>query len=380
MINEYSSQVNYDGPKKSRELAVKLRKITAIGSATLIGAIGIGKAAWEVKDQSGEHTVYPPKQLGQVAVNNRLGLLSWNMHNETRWRIGEIEEIATQQELDVIALQEVNAKDAKRLQISTEGWYVTYAMADAKTNFQSGGFGNVIMTRQRPKDIQTRPIDGTSYIQSVLGTVEGLFVDVANAETSLENAADGSQEDRVALAMTINSRDGDKDIETRFITAHIASNREVGYIYGHQKIHKSQMSELKDFIKDNLRKGRPTFVCGDLNAPPEEVIPWFRSMDFTVVRTDPTFAGGRQTLDYCAYNPGAEGLLTLENGRVMKNHITDHHPMIVNFSLDDQEKIALKYRRPTTPKQERQNQLSLHYQTHQSIQANASMPVRRVDR
>lgn len=340
----------------------------AIGASALAFA-GIlytgGKVVWwDRLDKAGEMIHVEPPQSALHENVRRFGrevvVITYNLHAEAANREDELRRLAKQ--ADVLAMQEITFNDVRSFNLlARDGLYTTIAKADARQKLGTDWQGNAIITKQYPQNPAAKAIRGTSYTKTILGSIDGFFTDVAQAETSLKNTADGSQEDRVAQAVTIQAMNGDNPVNIRIINAHISGNREVGYIFGTDNVHKNQREELEDIISEELEKKIPIILMGDFNGQPKEIVPRLSSLGLTVVVTGPTFTDGVQRLDYIAYHPAGLGKsFTLKDIKVLKEK-TDHHAVRATFILPAPEKFALKYKRPFSEHQQSRNELELHY-------------------
>ncbi len=276
-------------PEES-EKSHKIRKgITVV----LIGGLSI--AAWQLFDKSGDVEKIEPIHPKQQEIDETHRQLSWNMHNEAAKRWRQINTLIQEKDLDVAVLQEVSRKDFKKLASRLPDFYVTYAMADAKSKPDEGGYGNLIISKQKPRDVKGLSLTGSKFLSGVVHTVTGLTQDAAYANTKLSQTGKGFQADRSALAMTLSVRRGEELEDVRVITSHIA---------GDERVHDEQFSDLLDFVRKETAPNRPTVFCGDLNSTPENVIPNFAELGFITPETGGTWTGpSNRTIDYCAYKP-----------------------------------------------------------------------------
>lgn len=312
---------NFDAPQAYQEDKgegrLGWRKYAAVGSVVVALAFGI----WKYLDQSGEIEGYTPDKPVPAAIDNELSVGSWNMRHETAERVGQIAKVIKHGKLDVMALQEVSGNDLDDLAERFPGWHVRSVVTDLAARPLEGGGHNVFMSRQSPKDVETRSLEGTSVLSSIAGVITGLGVDVANADTSFEETKSGRQEERAAIAMTIKVRQGEDLRELDIITSHIS---------GEPRVHEDQREKLMDFIDDNRDKGRPAIFCGDLNSGPDEVIPDMAELGFITPQTGRT-ATGNKTIDYCSYYEA--DILGLGDVAVLPNPKTDHYPIIASWKI-----------------------------------------------
>lgn len=319
MNNQETSQTHQ---VKNGEGRLNWRKYAAAGSVAVALAFG----AWKQLDKSGEVEGYDPIHPVPEAIDDELNIGSWNMEHQTAERVDQIARVINHGELDVMALQEVSGDDLNDLEGRFPSWYIRPVATDLAARPLEGGGYNVLMSKQEPKNVRTKTLDGTSILDTVLGVISGLGTDVANADTSLDNAKDGRQEERAAIAMTLSVRQGDRTRDVRVVTSHIS---------GDDRVHYDQREDLIDMIKDtNL----PTIFAGDLNGTPETMIEAFKDTDgrkendpeFKVARTGETSTDGR-VIDFFIYNH-PEALLRAY-AKAMPNPKTDHYPIRFKWAL-----------------------------------------------
>lgn len=314
-----------------------LRRKVLVGALALVAAGGV-LVVMQPFDKTGKVGSYEPANPLPSDSDDILDVATWNMHSDTTDHLGDIEKIIKKENTDVMALQEVKPEQLRDLTSNFPRWYLSYVIADGRSKPAGGGnHANVIMTRQKPRDVEAAKIEGSGNIESAWERVEGFVIDAASAREyvsedskkpdieSLKNTRDKVQEHRAALAVTIKVGNQDKR-DVRIITGHIA---------GHRSVHSGQFKQLIEIIKDNDKDDRPTVFCGDLNASQREVIPKFARLGgFIVDRTSSTSDSGK-TLDYCPYSEA--GFLGLGNTKVLKKYKTDHHPIVVRWYISKQD-------------------------------------------
>lgn len=289
------------------------RMAVICGGLLALAAAGI---FWNNFDNSGEVREYGSLEQLEPNVDNELRVGSWNMHNELSARYNEVKEVLEEQELDVLALQEVDAEDARGLQYHLPEWQTTFVVADSKVEPLQGGYGNVLLTRQKLENISSKVIGGTSIGDSVIRFFSGFGVDVAQANTDFTKAKEGVEENRATIAGTIKVQFGDALRDVRIITGHISAQ---------QDFHERQLEEQMDFIKDNIKSGRPLVFAGDMNANPSEFIPEAAKLGMITPETSNTSLSGR-TIDFVSYR--TEGILGLAKVSVENGHATDHRLIV----------------------------------------------------
>jgi endonuclease/exonuclease/phosphatase family metal-dependent hydrolase len=302
---------------KNRRRIITPRRAAAVGLICLAGAAGYGGKS--LINESGQSTLYMPAQVQEQVIDNHMGVVDWNMHNEVLSHTGQLRKLMARNKADVVTLQEVNANDAQKLARKFPRWYTSFVIGERLLQQpNSGGYGNVIMTRQKPTNIKTQSITSDSLFSKAKHMTFGLFDDVAHANTSAPKMKEGMQERRAIIAETIQVRDADKLRDVQIITTHIA---------GIDRIGNPQMDKVEKFVKKVSKEGLPTIFCADLNDIPEEVIPRFTKLGFIVPQTNtPTTVETGITVDYCMYRE--EGVLGLGSVNVSPPGIeTDHRAL-----------------------------------------------------
>lgn len=288
--------------------------------AAAAAIVTLGLAAHENYDRSGEITSYDPIKKGSHLIDNKLNVLSWNMHNETSEKYVEIGSIVKSHKIDAVALQEISANDAKGLSKYFPEAYIKYAMADAKTKITDGGYGNVLMTFQEQKGADAVSIDGNSTVEAALNAATGFLADASDLALgqghSFKHTKDATQEDRSALSSTIQVQQGDSLTDVRIITGHVGSVNE--------ELLEEQYDQLHDYLRGEAEENEAAVFCGDINIGQEKAIPSFLRIGFYAYQTARTTQSGTNT-DYCAYRPG--GTFGSGEVRVLKNH-TDHYALV----------------------------------------------------
>jgi endonuclease/exonuclease/phosphatase family metal-dependent hydrolase len=336
-VSEPEKQQESNDAETQKSVA-NLRKKFLVGAVALVAAAGAAFMAIQPFDKTGKVGSYEPANPLSPKNNDKLHVVSWNMHSDTPDHLDDIEGIIKDHDIDAVALQEVKPEQVRQdLADSFPRWYLSYVVADGRSQPAGGGnHANAWMTRQKPKDVKAYKIDGSGNAESVFGRLEGLVVDAASASgyltgeqddsepaiESLRNTRDKVQEHRAVIALTVEVGSGENKRDVRLISSHIA---------GHRSVHYDQLDQLIKITKDNVKDNRPTVLCGDLNASPREVIPRFAQLgSFIVDRTSSTSDSGK-TLDYCAYDEA--DFLGLGNTKALKKYMTDHHPILSRWHI-----------------------------------------------
>jgi exonuclease III len=311
--------------KKEKRLRPRsLATCMAVGTLAVFGGTNI----YNRIEEAGSGKVIHAAEPVTVHPDQDLQMCSLNMHDETANKLGMLTKMISKEDCDPIALQEVNKDDMDLLGSFFPEFNIVTVVADAiKQQPKNGGYGNVLMTRQQPRDIKRLSIKGTPLDKGLLAAAGKILPNITVAE-AWASASTALQEDRGAVAMTIKVDDVGKDKDLRVITSHIAGLNINGQPdFNLWKQHNEQFAKLLGFIKDNTEKGRPTVFCGDLNASKEEVVPAFANLGY-VVPTDgveETLVDTGEVIDHCAvYEAGILGLGQVE---VLKKYKTDHYAL-----------------------------------------------------
>ncbi|HSW85454.1 MAG TPA: endonuclease/exonuclease/phosphatase family protein [Candidatus Saccharimonadales bacterium] len=309
---EHSSQLGFTESHRRRLPNV----VTSFVGAVVIGASGF--AAWKLLNKSGEYQHFQPTVAEKAPVDNVERIISWNMEGQTDERIDQLHVLV--KNADVVMLQEVSTADAKILHKDFPAWHIVYALADQKQHWTQGGYGDVQMSRQDPKNIETRSIAGTSLTDTAVRTVAGLPSDVVNLNPNLDSTKAGWQEQRVVEAETTKVRNSGKLIDIRTINVHISGNNSV---------HTRQLDDAMDFVKGNWKSDEPMVVCGDFNGGAASITSDFVDSRMVTPAKEGEFSGYNG--DFCAYNMA--GHLSLARVKVSSEFFTDHYPLKFSWKL-----------------------------------------------
>ncbi len=300
-----------------------------IGALAVTASVITG-AAWQYKQiHSGEKVVIEPNKQHHITIDQNIDVITWNMHNETASRTEDLKEMIDQNQPDAIALQEVAADDVDDIHAALPNWYISYVNSDIKDGLLVGGLGNAILTQQKPRSVTSTRIDGTSLVESAYGFVTGLAGDIAHADTDFDRAKRGIQANRSTVALTIKYYDGTEDKDLRIITSHPSGN---------SSVKRAQFDELVEFIGDDTEEGRPTIVCLDANASPEEIAPALNRIGYiTGYNTKPTSTGKDFPIDHCGYTEKEK--LGADKTQVLSRFVTDHSALKISFRAGESSTI-----------------------------------------
>jgi endonuclease/exonuclease/phosphatase family metal-dependent hydrolase len=295
---------------RNRALAVGITAVAALG------------VAWKYMEapEGVEHIA--PAVHKVAIIDNILKVGSWNMHGQAAERAGQIHKLASG--LDALALQEVAHDDIAALKEEMPEYHIEYKVADKKQHVLDGGLGNAWLTIQKPKDVKSLVMKGTSLETTTTRTIAGVATDIIQGDTGLTSTRDGMQEDRAALAETIKVYNSGKLIDVRLITTHLSSHLDLS-------IHQRQLSQVLKFIKSNEKSGRPTVVMGDFNAGSREIVDAFSTVGLVSQDTPGTSVTSKRTIDHAGYFMAH--ILPLAKISVPHDLKTDHYPLLAEWSL-----------------------------------------------
>jgi len=308
---------------------LRSKRLTALASA---GSLALG--AWGYLHQSGEVTVLDPTIERTTHEDNILRVASMMMEGKTATLAPLLGHMAHTRKWDAILLQEVTKDDTQVLNNDRYfgAWHVTFALGDIKQHLPDGGYGNAILTRQKPRDISKKVLPGSSMIDTAAHAYAGVGEDaIANVVKTIKNQAfsptisntkDALQESRVAVAETVTFNFFDRPVDIRFANSHIAGVAE----NANPAVHDTQYDGLFAFLEDNVSSKRPTIFCGDLNSPQQSYVYSLIDARLRPVPNDePTTLGGRN-IDVCASSNGGNGVLGLsEDLRIVRGLHSDHY-------------------------------------------------------
>jgi exonuclease III len=330
----FEEALKKDRAAKKNESKKRSRRLATYASIGLAMLSGFGFAVKNEFKGSDTKNLIPPDVIAYPddLINPETHIVSWNVQGKAAKLSRRIERIAINRGADAVFLQEVKRRDVQKLHENMPGWFVKFGLAE---RIQHGGYGNVIMTRQKPEDIQTATFNGTSAPKAIFGTTLGVIKDVARdpVNPSFNETKDAWQETRGAIALTIKVRVADKLVNERLVTSHIAPPGRRDEHGQKEEIHIAQREELENFIGDNKKKGRPLIVFGDFNAHAEEITTRFRPLELSaLVPSESTMVRRQDINDFGVADD--EGVLGSGETTVLKTKGSDHWPVLVEFDGD----------------------------------------------
>lgn len=286
----------------------------SVGTAAALLAVGTAVATYRQIERTASVVEVIPPPNGQVyleeAVSSNTRIMSFNTHGHAERIVGRYLRRAEKEHVTVALMQEVKPSD----KLSRRNWYTVPVTAEP---LQHGGQGIAAMVYgQRPTDAKQVVFDGTDFVESAIGMLEG-------AISPIRSTSDGWQEKRAVMAFTIKGKFYNrlkKKFEVkdeRIMNTQIAGASKKGQDPLRRQVNIAQFAGLLRVMASNDKDGRPTIICGDLNTPPEKVITRFSNLGFIVPGTRGTMVANETEInDYCGYKP--EGLLGMARVRVVK--------------------------------------------------------------
>ncbi len=314
------------GEKEAKEQEPKTgffrRYRRAMIAAGLAGLAVGGFVGYKHFERTGEVKSYQAKTPQPANIDNQVAIGSWNMHNEAAARVKQIRLLANKHRLDVMMMQEVNTEDVQMLRARFKTWNVAFVLADARQEFDSGGYGNVIMSRQKLESVSGLGINGDSVMDYATKTLAEGTIDMVNLDTSFPRSKEAPRENRAGLAATVRAYDGNQLRKIRAVTFHIG---------GQKDVNAPQLKTVFNWSKENTAKDQTTVACGDLNAGPDRVLVPFAGYGFYTPQTGPTTKNNGAPIDYCAVNNGE--VLGTPKVEVDRDFYTDHYAIVAKFAL-----------------------------------------------
>lgn len=305
----------------SQKIFHGVRNISAGFGALCMTGIG-GYAYMHYSTNSGHVERHAASSRPNSPQPEGLRILSWNLHKE-QGIAHELAVVADQYNADVVVAQEVTEGSLWEIERQFHDWDRIMINADRKANFMTGRFGNLILTRYESRDVKSRAIAGTGLTETGTRTTSNLENAVTEGKNLWEAVKDGRQEDRAIGSVVVNMMVNGEKKPVRVATTHIAGGRKA------PELHKEQYAEVLDFMQDTNDKDTASVMCGDLNSDKRETIPAFGQIGFVVPDTTNTVVGKpNKTVDFCTYEAGWLGY---GRATVLKDHETDHHPLLIEF-------------------------------------------------
>lgn len=315
------------------------RRRAAVSSmlGMLIGAgvAIVGTAANQYQDE-GSYECFLPDSLSRKQFQFDQRGITWNTAGQAMDRSGDILKFMDEGG-SVAMLQEVPKADftgyVRLMKTRAKQYAVCYVQADSKANFLDGGFGNMIIVDQIPKDVEAYRMKGRSLGGIAMKALSGVMVDAKSAFTlelssagifmgldlSMNNTKRAHEESRALLAFTLKMRGIDGQVrEARYLTGHLP---------GYDPYLSTQRARLIKIASKNIRGTRPLVLAIDANTDPEVFVPEIDKIGMTTTLTRPTSMDGR-VIDYVAYTPNPQlGFVQIQR----EPFATDHH--MVSFSF-----------------------------------------------
>lgn len=315
-----------------------LRNAAAIGG---IVVTGLGAIQYVFGDESGEVSSYSPATVQEKVIDNDVRVLSWNMYNRLGFKYKDLKQLIDEHNPDVVALQEVNVKDAESLEEHFNDWFIYFVMADKNTK---GGYGNVLMSQQEIENIDSLAMPGNSLKSKLQNIPVGLARDITNVDPTFRQASDATQERRSAISGVVDVPTPEGLRKVRFVTSHLNGDPRVG-----PKTNTRQFEEFTDWIFDGDRGNMATVGCADFNSGQERTAFTFAEHGYIVPISGPTTVANNgqpgKAIDQCFYKP--EETVRLSTVDVLKDPAegsnrpkSDHNPILFKRLFSDYQRVT----------------------------------------
>ncbi len=323
-------------PEIKHKIEQGIRKTSAVGSIALAActlAYGANKIFFS---QSGDHMQYGTCGDDERVFDNKVGAVNWNMQDEITSHKKDIKLLIKKTAADVAMFQEVSGNDARKLSKMFPGWCINFVVAEriVQEGFD-GGNGDVIMSKYPVEDVKTKAIKADPWHVKAAHAAWGLIEDNAEAFQDtldkgrpvlpdMSEATEGLQESRAIIALTIPIKSNGKETELRVITTHIA---------GVPRMHQMQYDKVVDFVRREIKPGRPILFCADLNRPQRSFNQTFRNLGFKAVqKAGRTSVNNNVAIDNCVYRPEN----SLDVAEILPEYgvQTDHYPVTSVIDTD----------------------------------------------
>lgn len=305
----------------------------AIAGLAICSVAGAGVAGFGYLDKSGEVTAYPAVEHQLDIQDNNLRIDSENMQNKVIVKANDIKKLLQERDPDVLVMQEVNYDDASLLPEYFPEMHIYYGLADTKQQPLSGGYGDVIMSKEPLKDVKSVPIPGDSAPEYLSNLATGLGKDtistIINQNPTLKHSRSRVSENREALSGTLTVQVGDEEQNIRIVTSHIAAAKA-----GNEhkiRLHEAQLNKLLSTL---AHSGDKVAFCGDENTEPPELAQRIANIKFIGLwPRKRTSLNNNVIIDGCATRGIGLGYVH----RLIK-YKTDHYAIELNVPLQEDKK------------------------------------------
>lgn len=309
-----------------------LAQSTACGAA-VAAALGVSALAL---DEPGGIKLKEPAEPQPALIDSHVSVVSWNLYRKVSPHVGSIRKMAKDNKVDAFMFQEVSASGFQKLTEKFPEWWIGWDKADPEPGDIHEPLGNVIMTKQEPKDSLRQDIAGSSFNNTLKGVTVGAKRDLLNLDSSATMAKVGVEENRTIATATIKVLDKGETKDMRIGTTHISGN---------PSSHTRQFGQVTKFLRKDTKENRPTIFCADFNPlQGGEVASEFSRIRYITLqaqRNQPTHENGK-TLDYCVYFD-AHTLATSGLGKttvLTKYRSSDHYPISSTWNIRAAEQKA----------------------------------------
>lgn len=301
--------------QRFNNLRPKMQRGLKAGLAALaFASMGEGAIAgmWQNSQQdSGRYVLNLARPRSNPAMVDGFRVINWNTESEDTDPTDDLRTLRRYRP-DFVMGQEVVGPEAAKMRHLYQGYSQVFGIG--KRTLNGKAFGNVLLSREIPKNIHSRSIDGTSLMQTEFRTGVGFLKDaggmLANAviqvgqhdpsemlaptaslNMSFDNTKNGLQESRNIVEASFTAKDGLYNIPVIMATTHIT---------GEADLKGRQLGSVLHFMADYVKLGQITVICGDFNTTPERPIAQAMAKDGFIT---PRKAGIYSYIngDYCSY-------------------------------------------------------------------------------
>lgn len=302
----------------------RLARVAALGAV----ALAAGSLVWHHYNGDNSFEYYPPTAPNKVLADtiNNDGVqryISWNVAGYAALYSPQIKYLRAHYRADGLALQEVTGNDAKLLRKLLPDSYVVYKEADGHQQPTEGGYGDALITWQRPRDLKGKLLPGNGYLKTVVGWATGLGQDVAHADTGITDTRNGFQEKREVMAVTLETKIAGRTVPVRLMNGHIAGHVD-------RPLHNRQAKDIFQFMKDNSNKKYLSVFIGDLNSENPEVRTLAKKYGLTSPATGATTRTGKSA-DHVVYTSGPDFGPARFTILPRPDDASDHNPIEVEY-------------------------------------------------
>ncbi len=300
------------------ERGLSRRTILGLGCIATVTPL-VGFVGWHTGGQSGQEKYYPPTEQRIVPLDSETVGLSLNAQKKLRALVPQLGDLIVKYDPDFINIQEATEGDTEYMSKVYEDWHIMRVTTDTRQEGQA----NLIMTRQKPKDVETLVIGGPGTLETgwriVKGTFSSVFNSVKSGQTETKEFSEAFQESRASMAVTIDAVDqAGAQVEVRVVNGHISP---------HLDFKQQHIKENIRFLQDTSQRADIAVFCGDFNEVPGKILPAMNRIGFSAKLTAPTSVNSGDVIDYCFTPYG-----TVYETTALKNIGSDHRPLLTRIT------------------------------------------------